>query len=43
METWCASLVPLVVTDEQLNEGLDVLEAGLALVSEQKQVALSHA
>ncbi|HXJ14463.1 MAG TPA: 4-aminobutyrate--2-oxoglutarate transaminase [Candidatus Limnocylindrales bacterium] len=36
-------LVPLVVTDEQLDEGLDVLEAGLALVSEQKQVALSHA
>src|SRR6201987_660793 len=32
-------LVPLVVTDEQLDEGLDVLEAGLALVSEQKQAA----
>jgi 4-aminobutyrate aminotransferase / (S)-3-amino-2-methylpropionate transaminase / 5-aminovalerate transaminase len=36
-------LVPLVATDEQLDEGLDVLEAGLALVAEQKQVALSHA
>jgi 4-aminobutyrate aminotransferase / (S)-3-amino-2-methylpropionate transaminase / 5-aminovalerate transaminase len=36
-------LVPLVVTDEQLDEGLDVLEAGLALVSEQKQAVLSHA
>ena len=36
-------LVPLVVTDEQLNEGLDVLEAGLAHVSEATQAALSHA
>src|SRR5580698_2357567 len=36
-------LVPLVVTDEQFNEGLDVLEAALASVAERKQVALSHA
>jgi 4-aminobutyrate aminotransferase/(S)-3-amino-2-methylpropionate transaminase len=36
-------LVPLVVTDEQLNEGLDVIEAALASVTEQKQPALSHA
>jgi 4-aminobutyrate aminotransferase / (S)-3-amino-2-methylpropionate transaminase / 5-aminovalerate transaminase len=36
-------LVPLVVTDEQFDEGLDVLEAGLAHVTESKQAALSHA
>lgn len=36
-------LVPLVVTDEQLNEGLDVIEAGLASVAERKQAELSHA
>jgi 4-aminobutyrate aminotransferase/(S)-3-amino-2-methylpropionate transaminase len=36
-------LVPLVVTDEQFDEGLDVLEAALATVAEQKQPALSHA
>lgn len=36
-------LVPLVVSDEQLNEGLDVLEAALAGVSERKQAALSEA
>lgn len=36
-------LVPLVVTDEQLDEGLDVIEAALAAVAEQKQAALSHA
>jgi 4-aminobutyrate aminotransferase / (S)-3-amino-2-methylpropionate transaminase / 5-aminovalerate transaminase len=36
-------LVPLAVTDEQFDEGLSVLEAGLAHVSEQKQAALSHA
>src|SRR5579864_4172193 len=36
-------LVPLVVTDEQLNEGLDVIEAALATVAERKQAALSHA
>ena len=36
-------LVPLVVTDEQLDEGLGVIEAALAAVAEQKQTALSHA
>jgi 4-aminobutyrate aminotransferase/(S)-3-amino-2-methylpropionate transaminase len=36
-------LVPLVVTDEQFNEGLDVLEAALTGVAERKQAALSHA
>jgi 4-aminobutyrate aminotransferase/(S)-3-amino-2-methylpropionate transaminase len=36
-------LVPLVVTDEQLREGLDVIEAALAGVAERKQAALSHA
>ena len=36
-------LVPLVVTDEQLDEGLNVIEAALASVAEQKQPALSHA
>jgi hypothetical protein len=35
--------VPLVVTDEQLDEGLNVIEAALASVAEQKQPALSHA
>jgi 4-aminobutyrate aminotransferase / (S)-3-amino-2-methylpropionate transaminase / 5-aminovalerate transaminase len=32
-------LVPLVVTDAQFEEGLDVLEAGLASVAEKKQLA----
>jgi 4-aminobutyrate aminotransferase/(S)-3-amino-2-methylpropionate transaminase len=36
-------LVPLVVTDEQFDEGLGVIEAALAAVAEQKQGALSHA
>jgi 4-aminobutyrate aminotransferase / (S)-3-amino-2-methylpropionate transaminase / 5-aminovalerate transaminase len=36
-------LVPLVVSDEQLDEGLDVMESALASVSERKQAALSHA
>jgi 4-aminobutyrate aminotransferase/(S)-3-amino-2-methylpropionate transaminase len=36
-------LVPLIVTDDQFNEGLDVLEAALAGVAERKQAALSHA
>ena len=36
-------LVPLVVSDEQLNEGLEVIEAALAGVAERKQDALSHA
>jgi len=33
------SLVPLVVTDAQFDEGMDVLEAGLASVAEKKQLA----
>ena len=36
-------LVPLVATNEQFDEGLDVIEAALASVSERKQAALSHA
>jgi 4-aminobutyrate aminotransferase/(S)-3-amino-2-methylpropionate transaminase len=36
-------LVPLIVTDEQLDEGFGVVEAALARVAEQKQAALSHA
>jgi 4-aminobutyrate aminotransferase/(S)-3-amino-2-methylpropionate transaminase len=36
-------LVPLVVTDEQLDEGFDTIEAALAAVAERKQPALSHA
>ena len=36
-------LVPLVVTDEQFDEALDVLEAGLAHVTAAKQAVLSHA
>jgi len=36
-------LVPLVVTDAQFDEGLDVIQAALAGVAEAKQVALSHA
>jgi 4-aminobutyrate aminotransferase/(S)-3-amino-2-methylpropionate transaminase len=36
-------LVPLVVTDGQFNEGLDVIEAALASVAERKQAVLSHA
>jgi 4-aminobutyrate aminotransferase/(S)-3-amino-2-methylpropionate transaminase len=36
-------LVPLVVTDAQFDEGLDVIEAALAAVSAPKQAALSHA
>jgi 4-aminobutyrate aminotransferase-like enzyme len=35
--------VPLVVSDEQFDEGLNVIEAALASVSERKQAALSHA
>jgi 4-aminobutyrate aminotransferase / (S)-3-amino-2-methylpropionate transaminase / 5-aminovalerate transaminase len=31
-------LVPLVVTDAQFDEGMDVLEAGLAAVTEKKQL-----
>ncbi len=36
-------LVPLVVTDAQFDEGLDVIEAALAAVAERKQAALSQA
>ncbi len=36
-------LVPLVATDEQFDEGLNVIEAALASVAERKQAALSHA
>jgi 4-aminobutyrate aminotransferase/(S)-3-amino-2-methylpropionate transaminase len=36
-------LVPLVVTDEQFDEGLDVLQAGLAHVIQKKQPIASHA
>ena len=36
-------LVPLVVTDEQFDEGLGVIEVALASVAEQKHAALSHA
>jgi 4-aminobutyrate aminotransferase / (S)-3-amino-2-methylpropionate transaminase / 5-aminovalerate transaminase len=35
-------LVPLVVTDEQFEEGMDVLEAGLAHVTEKKETVASH-
>jgi len=36
-------LVPLVITDEQLDEGLGVIESALAFVAEHKQPALTHA
>jgi 4-aminobutyrate aminotransferase/(S)-3-amino-2-methylpropionate transaminase len=36
-------LVPLVVTDEQFDEGLDVIEAGLGQIVEQKHTVVSHA
>jgi 4-aminobutyrate aminotransferase / (S)-3-amino-2-methylpropionate transaminase / 5-aminovalerate transaminase len=36
-------LVPLVVTNEQFDEGLGVIESALASVTENKQAALSHA
>jgi 4-aminobutyrate aminotransferase/(S)-3-amino-2-methylpropionate transaminase len=36
-------LVPLVVTDQQLDEGLDVIEAGLAHLAGKKQAVVSHA
>jgi len=36
-------LVPLVVTDEQFDEAMDVLEAGLAHVNQEKQPVASHA
>jgi len=36
-------LVPLVVTDEQFDEGLDVIEAALTSVTARKEAAFSHA
>jgi len=36
-------LVPLVVTDEQFDEGLGVIESALAAVAERRQAVLSHA
>jgi 4-aminobutyrate aminotransferase/(S)-3-amino-2-methylpropionate transaminase len=36
-------LVPLVVSNEQFDEGLDVIEAGLAHLVEKKQAVVSHA
>jgi 4-aminobutyrate aminotransferase / (S)-3-amino-2-methylpropionate transaminase / 5-aminovalerate transaminase len=36
-------LVPLVISDEQFDEGLGVLEAALAAVADRKHAALSHA
>ncbi len=36
-------LVPLVVTDEQFDEAMDVLEAGLTQVLEKRQPVASHA
>jgi len=34
-------LVPLVVTDEEFDEGLDILEAALAAVAEKMQMAVT--
>jgi 4-aminobutyrate aminotransferase/(S)-3-amino-2-methylpropionate transaminase len=36
-------LVPLVISNEQLEEGLGVMEAALAAVSERAPAAMSHA
>jgi 4-aminobutyrate aminotransferase / (S)-3-amino-2-methylpropionate transaminase / 5-aminovalerate transaminase len=36
-------LVPLVVTDEQFDEGLSIIEEALSSVAGRKQAALSHA
>jgi 4-aminobutyrate aminotransferase/(S)-3-amino-2-methylpropionate transaminase len=36
-------LVPLVVTDEQFDEGLGVIESALAAVADRREAALSHA
>ncbi len=36
-------LAPLVISDEQFDEGLDVIEAALASIPEHSNVALSHA
>jgi 4-aminobutyrate aminotransferase/(S)-3-amino-2-methylpropionate transaminase len=35
-------LVPLVISHEQFDEGLDVIETALATVAEQKHMTLSH-
>ncbi len=36
-------LVPLVISDEQLDEGFDVMEAALASVAEHQHTVMSHA
>ena len=36
-------LVPLVVTDEQFDEGMGVLETAISAVTERKHAAMSHA
>jgi len=36
-------LVPFAITDEQFDEGLDVLEAAIASVADRKHAELSHA
>jgi len=36
-------LVPLVITDEQFDEAMDVLEAGLGHITKKKQPVASHA
>jgi len=36
-------LVPFAISDEQFDEGLGVLEAALASVTERKHAELSHA
>jgi len=36
-------LVPFAITDDQLNEGLDVMEAALGVVAERTPAAMSHA
>jgi 4-aminobutyrate aminotransferase/(S)-3-amino-2-methylpropionate transaminase len=36
-------LVPLVISDEQLDEGLSVLEAALSSVVERSPAVMSHA
>ena len=35
-------LVPLVISDQQFDEGLDVIQAALGAVAERKHAALSH-
>jgi 4-aminobutyrate aminotransferase/(S)-3-amino-2-methylpropionate transaminase len=36
-------LVPFAITDDQLNEGLDIMEAALGAVAERAPAAMSHA